>query len=152
MPYAIPEFWNFSFCSHLHTCTIISNWWRFVLFKLFHSECLAENVAQKELQRSWEQHEDLEKECDKGFDSINLIVADTTSVNTGKQSGVVVRLQRMFNSRGHQVPQFISCQHHVLDRILRLVMDQELGASPQTLSTFLYAIWLTTTKHWNPNL
>jgi len=57
-----------------------------------------------------------------------MIVADTTNVNTGKQSGVVVRLQRMFNSRGHQAPQFISCQHHVLDRILRLVMDQELGA------------------------
>ncbi|XP_037793836.1 uncharacterized protein LOC119589289 [Penaeus monodon] len=50
----------------------------------------------------------------KLWDSINMIVADTTSVNTGKQSGVVVRLQRMFTSRGHQVPQFISCQHYVL--------------------------------------
>ena len=64
----------------------------------------------------------------KLWGSINMIVADTTNVNTGKQSGVVVRLQRMFNSRGHQAPQFISCQHHVLDRILGLVMDQELGA------------------------
>jgi len=64
----------------------------------------------------------------KLWGSINMIVADTTNINTGKQSGVVVRLQRMFNSRGHQAPQFISCQYHVLDRILRLVMDQELRA------------------------
>ena len=41
--------------------------------------------------------------------SIDMMVADTTSVNTGKQSGVVVRLQRMFTSRGYQAPQFISC-------------------------------------------
>jgi len=53
----------------------------------------------------------------KLWGSINMILADATNVNTGKQSGVVVRLQRMFNSRGHQAPQFISCQHHVLDRI-----------------------------------
>ena len=65
----------------------------------------------------------------KLWGSVNMIVADTTNVNTGKQSGVVVRLQRMFTSRGHQAPQFISCQHHVLDRILRLVMDQEHGAN-----------------------
>jgi len=106
----------------------MSNWWCFVLFKLFHSEWLAENVAQKELQRSWEEQEDLEEECDKGFDSINMIVGDTTNVNTGKQYGVMVRLQIMFNSRGHLAPQFISCQHHVLDRILCLVMEK-LGAS-----------------------
>lgn len=58
--------------------------------------------------------------------SILMIVADTTSVNTGKKTGVVVRLQQMFEEKGHPKPKFISCQHHVLDRILRVVMDGEL--------------------------
>jgi hypothetical protein len=56
-----------------------------------------------------------------------MIIADTTSVNTGKKNGVVVRLQRKFLEKGASKPQFISCQHHVLDRILRVVMDEELG-------------------------
>lgn len=74
--------------------------------------------------------------------SINMIVADTTKVNTGKQSGVVVRLQRLFTSRGHQAPQFISCQHHVLDRIPRLVINQDLKAntSSPNIEYILYAI------------
>jgi len=58
-----------------------------------------------------------------------MIIADTTSVNTGKRSGVVVCLKRMFTEKGFSQPQFISCQHHVLDRILHLVMDQELGGN-----------------------
>lgn len=60
------------------------------------------------------------------WEAIRMIVADTTSVNTGSKSGVVVRLQRMFANNGFTKPQFISCQHHVLDRMLRLVMDKEL--------------------------
>ena len=60
---------------------------------------------------------------------IKMIIADTTSVNTGKRSGVVVSLKRMFSEKGFSQPQFISCQHHVLDRILRLVMDEELGGN-----------------------
>ena len=74
--------------------------------------------------------------------SIDMMVADTTSVNTGKQSGVVVRLQRMFTNRGHQAPQFISCQHHVLERILSFVMDQEPGVNTSSPNTeyFLHAM------------
>ena len=42
----------------------------------------------------------------------------------------MVRLQSMFLSKGYDKPQLLSCQHHVLDRILRVVMDDELaGAS-----------------------
>ena len=63
------------------------------------------------------------------WNAIKMIIADTTSVNTGKCSGVVVCLKRMFSEKGFSQPQFISCQHHVLDRILRLVMDQELGGN-----------------------
>ncbi|GLV43313.1 hypothetical protein CBL_03856 [Carabus blaptoides fortunei] len=58
--------------------------------------------------------------------SIVMIVADTTSVNTCKKTGVVVRLQQLFEEKGHPKPKFISCQHHVLDRVLRVVMDDEL--------------------------
>ena len=68
------------------------------------------------------------------WNSIQLIVADTTSVNTGKKNGVVVILQRMFTEKHINKPQFISCQHHVLDRILRLVMDEELGSKTQLLN------------------
>ena len=64
--------------------------------------------------------------------AIKMIVADTTSVNTGKKNGVIVRLQRMFENRGHEAPQFVSCQHHVLDRILRWVMDLELPTSTKS--------------------
>ena len=63
------------------------------------------------------------------WNAIKMIIADTTSVNTGKRSGVVVSLKRMFSEKGFSQPQFISCQHHVLDRILRLVMDEELGGN-----------------------
>lgn len=64
--------------------------------------------------------------------SIVMIVADTTSVNTGKRTGVVVRLQEMFEEKGHPKPKFISCQHHVLDRVLRVVMDDELHGSTKS--------------------
>lgn len=64
--------------------------------------------------------------------SIVMIVADTTSVNTGKKTGVVVRLQQMFEEKGHPKPKFISCQHHVLDRVLRVVMDDELHGSTKS--------------------
>ncbi|ELT91427.1 hypothetical protein CAPTEDRAFT_195363 [Capitella teleta] len=58
--------------------------------------------------------------------SVLMIIANITSVNTGKEKGVVIRLQKMFESLGHPRPRFISCQHHVLDRILRVAMDSEL--------------------------
>ena len=39
--------------------------------------------------------------------SIKMIISDTTVVNTGHQSGVVVRLQRQFRQKGLEEPQFI---------------------------------------------
>lgn len=64
--------------------------------------------------------------------SVHMIIADTTSVNTGKKTGVVVQLQQMFEKNGSPRPKFISCQHHVLDRILRVVMDIELHGSTKS--------------------
>ena len=64
--------------------------------------------------------------------SVVMVVADTTNVNTGKKTGVVVRLQQMFEEKGHPKPKFISCQHHVLDHVLRVVMDDELHGSTKS--------------------
>ena len=61
------------------------------------------------------------------WNCIKMIICDTTNVNTGRTNGVVVRLQRLFEGKGLEKPQFIGCQQHILDRILRLVMDVEVG-------------------------
>ena len=50
-------------------------------------------------------------------------VCNTTSANTGKKNGVVVRLQREFEGKGFRKPQYIGCQNHVLDLILRRALD-----------------------------
>ena len=65
------------------------------------------------------------------WNSIKMIVVGTTSINTEKKNGVVVIFQRMFTEKRINKPQFISCRHHVLGRILRLVMDEELGSKTQ---------------------
>ena len=64
--------------------------------------------------------------------SIVMTVADITSVNTGKKTGIVVRLQQMFEEKGHPKAKFISCQHQVLDRVLRVVLDDELHGSTKS--------------------
>ena len=64
--------------------------------------------------------------------SVVMIVVNTTNMNTGKKTGVVVRPQQMFEEKGHPKPKFISCQHHVLDRVLRVVMDDELHGSTKS--------------------
>jgi len=55
--------------------------------------------------------------------SVKMIISDTTAVNTGHQSGVIIRLQRQFKQLGLEEPQYIGCQHHILDLILRHVLD-----------------------------
>ena len=66
------------------------------------------------------------------WNSITMIVSDTTAVNTGRKSGIVVRLQRQFREKGLEEPQFIGCQHHVLDLILRHVLDFFFPTKTQT--------------------
>ena len=61
-----------------------------------------------------------------------MIISDTTSVNYGKKNRVVDQLQRIFLEKNISKPQFISCQHHILDRIFRLVMDEELVGSTKS--------------------
>ena len=48
-----------------------------------------------------------------------MIICDTTAVNTGRLNGVVVKLQNAVISKGFDLPQYISYQHHILDRILK---------------------------------
>ena len=55
--------------------------------------------------------------------AIKIIISDTTSANTGKFLGAVTRLQNHFVQLGLQKPLYIGCQHHVLDTILKHVMD-----------------------------
>lgn len=57
---------------------------------------------------------------------IRVIICDTTSVNTGSKGGVVVLLKQVFVEKKLIVPQYIGCQHHVLDLILKHVMDSIL--------------------------
>ena len=66
------------------------------------------------------------------WSSIKMIVCDTTNVNTGKKNGVVVTLQKWCREFRLESPVFIGCQHHILDRLLRLVLDEIVGG--QTLS------------------
>jgi len=67
----------------------------------------------------------LEKVLDEydAWSSIRMIVCDTTAVNTGRSNGVVSRIQRTMNEKGLDAPQYIGCQHHILDRILKHVLD-----------------------------
>ena len=56
-----------------------------------------------------------------------MIVADTTNVNTGRQNGIVVQLQNKFTVKKLEESQYIRCQYHILDRVLRVIMDAEFG-------------------------
>ena len=64
--------------------------------------------------------------------SVVMIVADTTNMNTSKKTGVIVWLQQMFEEKGHPKPKFISCQYYVLDRVLCVIMDNELHGSTKS--------------------
>lgn len=55
--------------------------------------------------------------------SIKMIVCDTTPVNSGPKNGIVARLQREFQVKDLGSPQYIGCQHHILDLIIRHVLD-----------------------------
>ena len=54
---------------------------------------------------------------------IKMIICDTTAVNIGRVNGVVVKLQKKMAEMGLERPQYIGCQHHILDRILKHVLD-----------------------------
>lgn len=55
-----------------------------------------------------------------------MIITDTTNVNTGEKNGVITQIQNYFKTIELPPPQYIGCQHHVLDLVLRHVMDEVL--------------------------
>ena len=55
--------------------------------------------------------------------SIQVIITDTTAVNTGCKNGVIARLQRKFREKRLEELQYIGCQHHILDLILRHLLN-----------------------------
>lgn len=55
--------------------------------------------------------------------NIRMIICDTTAVNTGRLHGIVKLIQDDVMSKGFQKPQYIGCQHHVLDLLLKHVMN-----------------------------
>lgn len=60
------------------------------------------------------------------WQSIKMVISDTTSVNTGHKNGVVKLLKDYYKSIDLPPPQYVGCQHHILDLILRHVMDELL--------------------------
>ena len=56
-----------------------------------------------------------------------------TAVNTAKENGVVVKFQKVMSEKGCKKSQFVACQHHILDLILRHIMDFQLEGSTRSL-------------------
>ena len=55
--------------------------------------------------------------------NFKMIVCDTIAVNTGRVNGIVQKLKTEMVTRGFDQPQYIGCQHHILDRIVKHVLD-----------------------------
>ena len=74
------------------------------------------------------------------WENICMIICDTTAVNTGRLHGIVKLIQDDVMSKGFQKPQYISCQHHVLDLLLKHVMNfliQEPTTKPELNYSFI---------------
>ena len=61
---------------------------------------------------------------------IKILVTDTTAANTGKCLGEVTRLQNYFEDIGQAKPVFIGCQHHILDTIIKHLLNDHFGGTP----------------------
>lgn len=75
--------------------------------------------------------------------NIAMIICDTTNVNTGCRNGVVKQIQQSILNFGFLKAQYIGCQHHVLDLLIRHVLDHavdESSASPLLPYTFIKTI------------
>ena len=78
------------------------------------------------------------------WSSIQMIICDSTSVNTGRKNGIAIRLQKEFGNKGFQKPQYIGCQNHVLDLILRHLLDFNFPtASKKTKQKLTIALLMT---------
>lgn len=60
-----------------------------------------------------------------------MIIADTTNVKTGKWKGNAIQLQDYLKEIGRTTIKF---ELHVLGSVLRVIMDDELGAKKKHLA------------------
>jgi len=58
---------------------------------------------------------------------VKMIICDTTNTNSGSKNGIVTQLQKYCKQVHGYSPQYIGCQHHVLDRVLRHAMEFVIG-------------------------
>ena len=57
------------------------------------------------------------------WSSLKMIIScDTTVVNARRSNGVAAKIQRAMTGKGFDIPQYIGCQHYILERILRHVL------------------------------
>ena len=52
-----------------------------------------------------------------------MIVSDAIPVNTGSKNGIIIRLQKEFEQKSLIRLQYVGCQNHALDLILRHLVD-----------------------------
>ncbi|GLV34038.1 hypothetical protein CBL_05058 [Carabus blaptoides fortunei] len=76
-----------------------------------------------------------------------MIVSDTTATNTGRSLDAVTLLQNHFQDIGLEKPVFIACQHHILDTILKHVMNDHFGASTNSPNISYPFISIITKKY-----
>ena len=59
-------------------------------------------------------------------------IYDTAAIITGQVNGVVVKIQNEMECRGFTRPQYLGCQHHILDLILKHVLDYFINCKSTT--------------------
>ena len=74
------------------------------------------------------------------WSNIKMIISDTTSVNTGRLNGIAVKLQKKMSEMGLEKPQFIGCQYHVLDRMVKNGLDFYIS-SKTTNQVWITNLW-----------
>ena len=70
-------------------------------------------------------HKELHQLIDEydAWENICMIICDTIAVNTGCLHRIVKLIQDDVLSKGFQKPQYIGCQHQILDFLLKHVMN-----------------------------
>ncbi|XP_075205826.1 phosphatidylcholine transfer protein isoform X1 [Anomaloglossus baeobatrachus] len=70
-------------------------------------------------------HKELHQLIDEydAWENIRMIICDTAAVNTGRLNGIVRLIQDDVLRKGFQKPQYSGCQHHVLNLLLKHVMN-----------------------------
>ena len=79
-----------------------------------------------------------------------MIICNTKSANTGRRNGVIVQLRNKTATLGFEKPQYVGCQHHVLDTILKHVLNLFIPSTskrPEIEYCFITELNLQTTSN-----